>query len=92
MSSSFYRSNAWRVLRAACLRRDPWCTTAGCRERSTVADHRIERAKGGPDTLSNLRGLCPHHHNMRRRGGEPYLKGAAADGTPADPRHWWNAP
>ena len=90
MSDPYYRTRAWTALRAACLRRDPWCRTPGCRERSTVADHIIERAKGGLDMLSNLRGLCQHHHNQRRQGGEPYLKGARADGTPADPRHWWN--
>lgn len=89
--AGFYGTAAWRRLRAACIKRDPICTVAGCNERSVVADHIVPRAKGGADALFNLRGLCIQHHNQRRQGGEPYQRGCDAGGTPADPLHWWNA-
>ncbi|MCG4260413.1 HNH endonuclease [Acetobacter senegalensis] len=91
MSEPFYRTQAWRRLRAACLKRDPVCMVAGCTRRSVVADHITPRSKGGADSLSNLRGLCIQHHNMRRQGNEPWLKGCDASGKPNDPTHWWNS-
>jgi 5-methylcytosine-specific restriction endonuclease McrA len=89
MSDPFYRSDTWRRLRAEVLRRQPTCATPGCAARSVAVDHVVQRAKGGPDALGNLRGLCPPCHNQRRRGGEPRVKGCAPDGTPLDPSHWW---
>lgn len=88
--TSFYGTAFWKKLRAQCLKRDRVCATPGCSRRAVVADHIIPRAKGGTDTLDNLRGLCIVHHNMRRQGGEPFVKGCGADGQPADPTHWWN--
>ena len=90
MSEPFYRTAAWQKLRAQVLRRDPRCTAPGCTARSVVADHIVQRSKGGPDTLSNLRALCIPCHNQRRRGGEPRVKGCDASGAPLDPTHWWN--
>jgi hypothetical protein len=90
MSDAFYRSKEWRALRAEVLRRQPTCTTPGCGARAVAVDHIQPRAKGGPDTLANLRGLCIQHHNMRRRGGEPRLVGCDATGAPLDPGHWWH--
>lgn len=90
MSDAFYRSKEWKALRAEVLRRQPTCATPGCGERSVAVDHIQPRAKGGQDTLRNLRGLCVHHHNQRRRGGEPRLVGCDASGAPLDPSHWWN--
>jgi len=91
MSDPFYRSATWRRLRAEVLRWHPLCDTPGCSARAVVADHIVPRAKGGPDTLGNLRGLCIPCHNQRRHGGEPAVRGCKADGTPLDPRHWWNS-
>ena len=90
MSDPYYRTRAWKALRAEVLRRQPTCTTPGCAARSVAVDHIQPRSKGGPDTLGNLRGLCIHHHNQRRRGGEPRLVGCDATGAPLDPSHWWN--
>ena len=86
----FYRSDLWRRLRLEVLRRQPVCTTPGCGARAVAVDHIIQRARGGPDTLANLRGLCTTCHNMRRRGGEPRAKGCDAAGNPRDPGAWWN--
>ena len=90
MSDPYYRSKAWKVLRAEVLRRQPTCSTPGCGASSVAADHIRPRAQGGPDSLGNLRGLCLHHHNQRRRGGEPRVIGCDATGAPLDPSHWWN--
>ena len=90
MSEAFYRSREWKALRSEVLRRQPTCTTPGCGARAVAVDHIQPRAKGGPDSLSNLRGLCLHHHNQRRRGGEPRVVGCDATGAPLDPAHWWN--
>jgi 5-methylcytosine-specific restriction endonuclease McrA len=92
MSSAFYRSAEWKALRAACLRRDPVCRTPGCGRASTHADHVVPRARGGPDDLVNLQGLCASCHNRRSASGnaEPRVVGADAAGRPLDPTHWWN--
>lgn len=90
MSSPFYRTAAWRRLRAEVLRCQPVCATSGCGRRSVVADHIVQRERGGADALGNLRGLCIECHNQRRRGGEPRAKGCSPDGSPRDPGHWWN--
>lgn len=87
--TGFYKTPFWKQLRSACLRRDRLCTTPGCNERAVVADHIVPRSKGGTDTLDNLRGLCIRHHNQRRQGNEPRMKGCSSDGTPHDPTHWW---
>ena len=53
-SSRGYCSATWQQVRNECLARDPvckLCTTA----RSTVADHVISRACGGPDTLGQFK-------------------------------------
>lgn len=95
MSDPFYRTDTWRRLREACLRRDPICVNPGCGRRATDADHIMPRAKGGPDTLANLRGLCSDCHKRRRAKGHGRLApigGCDADGRPLDPRHWWNRP
>lgn len=90
MSDPYYRSRAWKLLRAECLRRQPTCSTPGCGAQAVAVDHIQPRAKGGPDTLRNLRGLCIQHHNQRRRGGEPRVIGCDASGSPLDPGHWWH--
>jgi hypothetical protein len=92
MSDPFYRSPTWYRLRVACLARDPVCTTPGCGDRATHADHIVPRSQGGADALHNLRGLCTSCHNRRsaRRNAEPRAVGCHPDGTPRDTTHWWN--
>lgn len=92
MSDPFYRSSEWRWLRQETLMRDPFCRTPGCNRLSTHADHIVARKAGGPDTLSNLRGLCTSCHNRRsaRGNAEPRLVGCDAAGLPLDPLHPWN--
>lgn len=90
MKGRFYNSVAWRRLRAACLERHPICATAGCGQRSVVADHIIPRSQGGADTLENLIGRCITCHNARRGTAEPRLRGCDADGIPRDRKHSWN--
>jgi hypothetical protein len=53
----FYRSEAWKVLRASVLRRDHGIC-AYCGGTATTADHVKPRSKGGPDDLSNLVAVC----------------------------------
>lgn len=91
MSDRFYRSSVWRRLRWATLQRDRYCVVRGCGAVSTVADHIVPRARGGADTLANLRGLCTRCHNRRSASGnsEPRAIGCNADGSPRDPAHPW---
>ena len=90
MSSSFYRTQEWRRLRAECIERHPICATAGCGQPSRVADHVIPRSQGGADDIDNLVGRCITCHNARRGTAEPVLRGCGPDGTPRDRGHWWN--
>lgn len=88
----FYDTQAWRRLRAACIAQHPVCATAGCGQRSVVADHVIPRSQGGADSLANLVGRCITCHNARRGTAEPKLRGCDANGMPRDRGHWWYAP
>lgn len=90
MSDSFYRSKAWKEMRAVVLRCQPTCSTPGCGARAVAVDHIQPRAKGGADSLANLRALCIPCHNQRRRGGEPRVKGCDPTGQPLDSGHWWH--
>ncbi len=49
-----------RRLRNQTLHRDRQCQIAGpnCTRVATEADHVINLAEGGPDTLANMQGLC----------------------------------
>jgi hypothetical protein len=89
--SRFYDTQAWRRLRAACLAQHPICATAGCGQRSVVADHVLPRSRGGADTLDNLVGRCITCHNARRGTAEPRLRGCDANGIPRDRGHAWHA-
>lgn len=95
MTDPFYRSPAWRRLRAARLRLDRHtCVVPGCGQRAVVVDHVISRRAGGADALPNLRSLCRYHDNAlkenpggkRRRDG--IMLGCNVDGSPIDPKHW----
>src|SRR5262245_33767224 len=94
----FYRSPAWRRLRAAVLERDAHqCTVRGCRDRAVVVDHIVGRRVGGSDTLANLRSLCREHDQMikerpdgkRANGGKLIVRGCFDNGSPRDPLHPW---
>jgi 5-methylcytosine-specific restriction endonuclease McrA len=68
----YYQSTEWRALRAACLERDGYqCTMPNCptpgrgRGGVLIADHIVERRKGGPDILENLRTQCSFCHGRR---------------------------
>jgi 5-methylcytosine-specific restriction endonuclease McrA len=75
----YYQSAEWRQLRQQCLERDRHqCTMPNCpndrgRGGRLVADHIVERRKGGADALYNLRSLCAfcdgvrHGHRALRR-------------------------
>lgn len=66
--SRFYRSKAWRTVRARVLKRDGYVCQLrliGCTDRATTADHIIERRDDGSDDPANLRGVCASCHNKR---------------------------
>jgi hypothetical protein len=90
-SDPFYRSTAWRRLRAARLRMDGHrCVVPGCGQPAKYVDHIVPRRDGGGDALSNLRSLCAYHdnairqdrHGKRRMGGKFYVRDCNADGSP----------
>ena len=90
MSDPYYRTEAWQRLQAEALQRQPMCVTPGCGRRATFADHIIPRAQGGLDVVENLRALCATCHSNRWHGRELMAKGCDVDGSPWDPRYWWN--
>lgn len=62
----YYGSAEWKRLRIACLKRDGFrCAELDCETPNRgkggrlIAHHIIDRRKGGPDTLANLRTRCP---------------------------------
>lgn len=59
-----YTSDFWRKRRAEVFKRDPWCMSCTT-SRSTHADHKVPRARGGTDDLDNLQGLCRSCHSRK---------------------------
>ncbi|HSL56730.1 MAG TPA: HNH endonuclease signature motif containing protein, partial [Acidimicrobiales bacterium] len=56
-------------LRLAVLERDRRCQVPGCEVTFPLElDHHHPVAAGGPDTYTNLRFLCHHHHRQRTQG------------------------
>lgn len=93
MTEPYYRSPAWRRLRAAVLARDPICRTPGCGRPSQHADHIVPRSRGGADNMANLRGLCASCHSTVTRQGNAKplgVKGCDLNGMPLDPNHPWS--
>lgn len=99
MTDPYYRSEAWRKLRAERLAIDKHkCVVPGCGQRAVTVDHITSRRAGGADTIANTRSLCRLHDNQvkedasgkRRSGGAPTVAGCDAHGLPLDPMHWWN--
>jgi 5-methylcytosine-specific restriction endonuclease McrA len=98
MTDPFYKTPAWRRLRAAVIKRSRGrCEVPGCTDRGVVVNHVVSRRRGGPDTMSNLRHLCRAHDNAikedasgkRRSDGKLVVRGCNADGTPLDPASDW---
>ncbi|CUW39293.1 conserved protein of unknown function [Magnetospirillum sp. XM-1] len=93
----FYKTKAWRELRAQRLAIDNHrCTVPGCNRGAVVVDHLVPHSL----SLADLRSLCREHdnqvkedqHGRRRRGGQFVVHGCDADGNPIDPNHWWKRP
>ena len=72
-NTEFYRSTAWRKLRAEQLRRQPLCECCLAQGRHTpahIVDHiRPVNQGGAPLDLENLQSLCVACHN-RKSGTE----------------------
>lgn len=71
-AKAFYRSPAWRRLRASILRSDPLCRDcrAAGRYVPAVDVHHLQDRADFPELAldpSNLEGLCKGCHNRRRR-------------------------
>jgi 5-methylcytosine-specific restriction endonuclease McrA len=95
----FYRTEYWRRIRTAILRRDRYvCVVPGCGRRATVVDHIHPRRSGGVDSPSNLRSLCAMHDGQvkersdgrRFNEGKLILEGVDRRGIPLDPGHHWH--
>ncbi len=53
----------WRRVRAAYLKRHPWCVVCG--EPATNVDHIVARVDGGSDKWDNLQSLCHSDHSRK---------------------------
>ena len=68
----WYKTPAWRALRAEVLRREPRCRTcalAGNNTAATLADHVVPH-RGDPHlffNIDNLQPLCDVHHTDKQR-------------------------
>lgn len=65
---TFYQSQQWRDLSAACIARDGACLSCDLSPRydpntRLIAHHVIARKDGGSDNLANLITLCQDCHN-----------------------------
>jgi 5-methylcytosine-specific restriction endonuclease McrA len=72
-STPFYKSAAWRALRAQVLAEEPTCRACG--ERASVADHITARRMGGSNDRANLQGVCwPCSRSKTAREANVYRK------------------
>ena len=61
-----YDKRAWRdKLRPWVLAHNPICQWPGCRQVANEVDHVVPLAKGGDNSIGNLRALCKHHHSRK---------------------------
>ena len=79
------------TLQQACFKRDNWtCQQCGYQGRQHKgdlhADHIINRAEGGTNTLANLETKCPPCHEQKTRA-EQARGTARRAGTRPQPRH-----
>jgi 5-methylcytosine-specific restriction enzyme A len=69
LDDSFYRSKAWRRLRASKLRDDPLCEHCARKGKvvpASIVDHRVAIRRGGePMEYANLQSLCPSCHSRK---------------------------
>ena len=73
--TSFYRTHAWRTLRARKLKESPNCVECG--QLGQMVDHRKRiEAGGGALDWNNLQTMCNHCHNVKRANekNEKYAK------------------
>jgi 5-methylcytosine-specific restriction enzyme A len=70
-------TTAHKARRLRILRRDPMCQSgyAGCTGTSTICDHVIPLAAGGPDTDSNCQGVCRSCSDKKTSKEGHYLAG-----------------
>lgn len=61
--------NKWDQIRKAALIRDDYlcqrCKAEGVYTSAKDVDHKIPKAEGGTDHLSNLESICPPHHKQK---------------------------
>lgn len=88
--------NVPHKLQQACFKRDHYqCTQCGYRgtpgDGTLHADHKHNRATGGPNTLNNLTTLCTNCHttktNTERTHGQTQRKARRQRRTPTHPCH-----
>ena len=92
----FYKTKAWRKLRAMQLKRFPWCAVKGCGQKAQHVDH-VETIRDAPHRrldITNLQSLCAKHHSSLTNA---YDMGTIAglcdaEGYPLDPNAAWNMP
>jgi 5-methylcytosine-specific restriction protein A len=88
----FYKSEPWRRLRAAKLRRDPFCAACSREDSPVLArevDHKIQITAGGPllPELDALDSLCkPCHDRKRQAEATAARTGKRRADPPAAPR------
>ncbi len=58
-------TRTWRKLRAMVLREQPICRWSDCTAPAEQVDHIVSLRDGGTHELSNLQGLCAHHHAVK---------------------------
>ncbi len=58
-------TRTWRKLRLMVLRARPICQWTGCNDPAEHVDHIVSLRDGGTNELSNLQGLCGHHHSVK---------------------------
>lgn len=72
--TSFYRTKGWRDLRAAKLKKDPYCECPDCKGKMVPADmvDHVKRIEDGGDPLSmdNLQSMRNHPCHDRKRARE----------------------
>jgi len=85
-----YNTAAWKKLRLQVLKRDGWiCVECRKRDRITAAtdvDHITPKAKGGTDTMENLRAVCRTCHFEKSAADRGYRvkPRIGLDGYPID--------
>lgn len=93
-----YKSKRWRALRAAQLRRRPYCQCphhVDLKEPATTVDH-IEPHRGdrrlffNPKNLQSLATVCHSRYKQsQEHGGRGFDSGSNADGTPLNQDAAW---